>query len=133
MSVLETCVATLRVHVPDVVAIYVFGSMADGRTHSTSDVDLALLAGGPLDPAVRFEIAQDLALAANRDVDLVDLRTATTVMRMQVVGSGRCLYSADDSEREAFETFTYSSYARLNEERRGILDDVRARRSIYGR
>jgi hypothetical protein len=70
-------------------------------------------------------------LLLHRDVDLIDLRQASTVMRMQVVSTGESLFSADDPKREQFETMVYASYARLNEERRGILDDIRARGRVY--
>jgi len=63
----------------------------------------------------------------------VDLRAASTVMAMQVVGPGTVLYESDPEERGRFEDLTFSLYARLNEERRGILDRVAREGSVYGR
>jgi hypothetical protein len=65
-------------------------------------------------------------------VDLVDLRTASTVMRMQVLSAGICLDSLDDTARREFEMYAYSDYARLNEERRDILKRVSASGLVYG-
>jgi hypothetical protein len=65
-------------------------------------------------------------------VDL-DLSQVSTVMQAQVVSTGRVLRDADPSHRERFETTVYSSYARLNEERREILDRVRREGRIHGR
>ena len=45
----------------------------------------------------------------------VDLRNASTVMRMQVISTGRRLATYDALAQEAFEDHTYSAYARLNE------------------
>ncbi len=129
---LETLKTLLLQAVPGCLAIYCFGSWGTAEQRSDSDIDLALWAGAPLDPRRRWEIEQQLAVAARRDVDLVDLAMASTVMRMQVVGHGRRLFCADPERVETFEDCIFSSYARLNEERREILADVHCRGSIYG-
>jgi len=119
--------------VPDLVAVYRFGSTVGGAPRRDSDVDLALLARQPLDPVRRFELQEELALRLRRDVDLVDLRRASTVMRMQVVARGVVLAVLDRTEQERFEAYSYSAYARLNEERAEVLDRIRRERTIYGR
>jgi Uncharacterized conserved protein len=111
--------------VPGLIALYRFGSQAQGTSRPESDIDLAVLAQQPLSPSARFALQEDLALLLRRDIDLVDLRQASTVFRMQVVSTGECLHSEDDRTREQFETVVYAAYARLNEERRDILDDIR--------
>lgn len=121
----------IRQSIPDLIALYRFGSQAKGTARPSSDVDLAVLARDPITNMSRFELAQELAVHLHRDVDLVDLRTASTVMRMQVISTGECIFSASDRLRGEFEDLVYSIYARLNEERREILNDVRARGSIY--
>lgn len=119
--------------VPDLIALYAFGSQVSGGVRPESDVDLAVLAPKALSPSVLFTLREDLAARLNRDVDLVDLRATSTVLRMQVLSTGRCLFSGDDRARETFEMVAYASYARLNEERRGILEDIRAQGSVYAR
>jgi len=52
---------------------------------------------------------------------------------MQVVAHGELLYSTGSNDVDQFEDTVFSSYARLNEERREILADVLQRRSIYGK
>ncbi|CAN5730634.1 hypothetical protein BH20ACT11_BH20ACT11_16830 [soil metagenome] len=76
--------------------------------------------------------AQELASRAGRDVDVVDLARASTVMRAQVVHEGERLYCADGTACDTFEDYVYSSYARLNEERREILRDILSRGRVYG-
>ncbi len=121
----------IRKSVPGLIALYRFGSQAKGTVRPDSDVDLAVLARDPIPAMRRFELAQELAIQLHQDVDLVDLRTASTVMRMQVISTGECLLSTSDRLQGEFEDLVYSTYARLNEERRGILNDVRARGSVY--
>ena len=129
----DALVTMLKKEVPDLIAIYQFGSQAKGATNKESDVDVAFLASRPLQAIQRFDLEQELASLVKKNVDLIDLRESSTVMRMQVISSGCCLFSIDDAEREQFETFVYSSYARLNEERRLILDDIQKRGSVYAR
>lgn len=127
----ENVIQRMKETVPGLIAVYRFGSQAQGAARPDSDVDLAVLAQPALSPATRLGLREDLSLLLRRDVDLIDLRQASTVLRMQVVSTGECLFNADDTRREQFETMVYSSYARLNEERRGILDDIRARGRVY--
>ncbi|MBH0201049.1 MAG: nucleotidyltransferase domain-containing protein [Nitrospira sp.] len=122
----------LRQAIPDLIALYRFGSYAQGGARPDSDVDLAVLTRDPIPALRRFELAQELAAHLHCDVDLVDLRTASTVMRMQVISTGECLDAPNGPARREFEMYVYSDYARLNEERREILNRVRASGSIYG-
>jgi len=121
----------LRSGIPGLVAVYVFGSTETGGAHSASDLDLAVLAATRLDPIARWELQEGLASRAGRAVDLVDLRSASTVMRMQVVSTGRLLLAPDRAEVDRFEMYALSDYCRLNEERRAILDDVKQRGRVY--
>jgi hypothetical protein len=44
-----------------------------------------------------------LAILLGKDVDLVDLRQASTVMRVQVLATGRLLLEADRRQRQELE------------------------------
>lgn len=119
--------------VPGLVALYCFGSQARGEMRSGSDLDLAILVVRPLSATSRFDLAQRIAALVRQEVDLIDLRTASTVLQMQVVSTGECLHTVDDAERQRFESRVYSTYARLNEERREILKDIHERGLVYAR
>jgi predicted nucleotidyltransferase len=124
---------TIKRALPDVRAIYLFGSRAEGEARSESDIDIAVLPRSPLSELERYDLAQALAARLNRDVDLLDLESASTVVRMQVIARGERLYPAVSRDLELFEDFVFADYARLNEERAGILADIRARGSVHGR
>ncbi len=53
-------------------------------------------------------------------------------MRAQVIATGRVLDSTEDAARVEFEMYAYSDYARLNEERRELLHDIKTRGLVYG-
>jgi hypothetical protein len=80
----------------------------------------------------RWHLASGLSEVMHVEVDLVDLRRASAVMRVQVLDNSRLLFEGDAPERMRFERFARSDYARLNEERRAILDDVRVNGSVLG-
>lgn len=122
----------IRKAVPGLIALYRFGSQAKGTARPASDIDLAILSREPMPNLRRFELAQELATQLHRDVDLVDLRTASAVMKMQVLSTGACLDSQDESARREFEMYAYSDYARLNEERREIVKGITKRGLVYG-
>ena len=129
----RTIVDLLREAVDPLIAVYRFGSTVEGVSHPASDTDVAVLAGAPIPPVVRFEIQERLASRLGRDVDLVDLATASPVMAIQVIARGQLLYDGDGAARGRFEDLTFGTYARLNEERRGILERVAAEGTVYGR
>ena len=125
-------VQAICTEMPEVLAIYLFGSRISGLQHAGSDIDLAILPKQKLSETEIWLLAQALAAKYSRDVDLVDLRQASTVMRMQVISKGQRLYCADEQSCEVFEDFVFSDYAHLNEERAGILQDIAQRGAVYG-
>ena len=128
----QTIIETLTRHIPQLIAIYQFGSQVHGTARPASDLDVAVLTRGTIPAEQRFHIAQDLAAQLHRDVDLLDLRAASTVMRIQVLGTGRCLDTKDDEAKAEFEMYAYADYARLNEERRELLQGIKDRGLVYG-
>ena len=128
----DDMVRMIRDNLQNVQAIYLFGSESMGAQHAQSDIDLAILSNIRL-PATRlWELAQMLASKVSRDVDVIDLNQASTVMRLQIISTGRRLFCSNENACASFENFVYSDYARLNEERAAILQDIRRRGSVYG-
>jgi len=116
---------------PEVWAIYRFGSAGTPFERTDSDIDLAILSPKPMAGVARWELAQDLAWQLKRDVDVVDLLCASTVLRHQVFSRGQRIYCADRFPAEEFESRALSDYVRLNEARQGILRDIHERGSIH--
>ncbi len=112
--------------------IYLFGSAARGEMRKDSDYDLAVLTGKPFPSADKFQRGLDLGVILNRDVDLIDLRDASEAIKIQVIQSGTPLHVASPTEKAAFEMMAFSDYARLNEERRPVVNQIRESGRIYG-
>lgn len=114
-----------------VIALYLFGSVAADAQRPDSDIDLAMLVEKPLTELQRWSLAQDLAVELGKNVDLIDLRSASTVLRSQILHASHKLYVADAAAVAKFEDFIVGDYARLNEERAGILADIAERGSVH--
>lgn len=111
--------------------IYLFGSAVNGIFRSDSDIDIAYLSDKDISGYDLFMISQELADLLKRDVDLIDLRKASTVFKAQVVGTKKIIYCNDDLRRMNFEMYALKDYAKLNEERAEIIDKILKRGRIY--
>lgn len=128
----QDIIALITAALPDVLAIYLFGTHASDFERSDSDIDVAVLGSRPLDSVMVWELSQQLATKLKREVDLVDLATASTVLKAQIVVHGERIWCGAVAHCEQYEVYVLSAYARLNEERKYILDDVLSRGSVYG-
>ena len=120
----------LKKMIPDLLGIYVFGSYADNTSTADSDIDIAFLTYSKISAIKKWEIQEELASVLAIDVDLIDLKDATTILRTEVIEKGKLIYAVDSTEIGQFEMTTYSMYADLNESRMDILTDFREK---YGR
>ena len=97
-----------------------------------SDLDVAVLVAGYVPPATRFELSSELAESLGIEVDLVDLRAASTVLATQVLQSGKRIW-AKNRDADTFEAAVMSDKMALDMARAPLLADIRRRGSIYGR
>ena len=99
---------------PDVVAAYLFGSVARGRADSLSDVDVAVLLDENVDAEGRVErqlcFMMNLDEYADREVQVVLLNQASPLLAYQVVRDGVLLHERNRTERIAFEVRTRKVY-----------------------
>ncbi|MBM4063914.1 MAG: nucleotidyltransferase domain-containing protein [Planctomycetes bacterium] len=114
----------------EVVAAYLFGSVARGQERCDSDVDVAvLLAHGPprsLEALERIARLQDeLSRAVGRDVDLVVLDAAPPDLLHRVLRDRVLLYESDHARRIEFEVQARNEYfdllPNLERYRRAVL------------
>ena len=107
-------------------AVYLFGSFSEGTQTDSSDVDIALLFSKPVSK-LRILAGSDLQLelsrALGRSIDLVDLRSVSTVFQNEIIGSGERLLTFNEFSVDEFEMLTLSFYQKLNEERKEILEE----------
>lgn len=127
----EQAIEIILKTLPDVVGIYCFGSLGSKYETQASDMDLAVLHTNKLSSHVQWDLSQAIAYVVKKDVDLIDLLAASTVLRFQVISTGQRVYCRDIKVCELFEMYVYSSYVRFNDERREILESIKKTGRIY--
>lgn len=130
-NVLNEIILTCKKHL-DPIFIYLFGSAAQGTVTEDSDLDLAFISKKEFSRYDLLIFAQQLADIAGRDIDLVNLADISTVFRAQIIGKGRPVYSNDDYFMSQYEIRALKEYAKLNEERKEIIDRIIKEKTIYG-
>ncbi|MDD5167750.1 MAG: nucleotidyltransferase domain-containing protein [Syntrophales bacterium] len=93
-----------------IAAVYLFGSVAMGRSHSGSDIDLAVITKNPISTHERIAMETDLSNVLHRDVDLVVFGQATALLQHQILKYGRLIYEADPAERARQEVYARAEY-----------------------
>jgi predicted nucleotidyltransferase len=99
-AVLEKLARALT-DVPGVVSAYVFGSVATGREHRHSDIDVGVLLDRRVLPRAadrfdaRLRLAGALTGVARRDVDVVILNDAPPQLVRRIMTEGRRLVVTD--------------------------------------
>lgn len=122
----------LKEAVPSLSAVYVFGSQVTGHATAESDLDVALLADDDLSAEELWELSSILARLVQCDVDLLDMRAASTVMQYRIITTGKRLW-AKDSQAALYESFILSQKTALDEARAGLLQDIQTTGTVYGR
>lgn len=122
----------LQKHMPNLLAVYAFGSRVQGTSDPDSDLDLAVLVAGYADPLALWRLSGALADLAGCPVDLLDIRAASTVMQHQVLTTGECWW-AKDVHVGVWEAAMLSEKTELDAARAGLLADIQRDGRVYGR
>lgn len=112
---------------PDTEAVYRFGSWGTKHQRADSDLDIAVLlpheTAVDRDPEQWLALVCDLADEADTDrVDLVNLRTANTILQFEILRSGGAVYVGDEDARRTYEVLVLSKYHDLNVWRKPIVE-----------
>ncbi len=90
----------------DLVAVYLFGSVAEGTAHGLSDVDVAVLFRPNIPSVALFArvlaIGSALEAALPMPVDLIDLGQAGPALAFQVLRKGWLIVERDRDARSLF-------------------------------
>lgn len=99
----------------EVIAVYLYGSHAEGHANTLSDIDIGVLIKDGLARERLWEIegalAADMERVLHTDrVDVVVLNLVPLRIRYEVITRGEVLYSADDGARADFESYSLRRY-----------------------
>lgn len=122
----------LQDHLPGLLAVYAFGSRIIGDSGPESDLDLAVLVAGKVDPVVLWRLAGEMADIAGCYVDLLDLCTTSTVMQYQIITTGERLWT-NGHQASLYESFILSEKTSLDEARAPLMAIIQREGTIHGR
>lgn len=122
----------LKQQLDGLLGIYAFGSQISGHATAQSDLDLAVLVAGYADPVQLWQIASELSELICIEVDLLDLRAASTVMQYQVITTGQRWWEKD-TQAALYETFILSEKTNLDEARAALVHEIHEQGKVYGR
>jgi predicted nucleotidyltransferase len=114
------------------MALYIFGSQAQGAPRPDSDIDLAVLTPSLVEPDLLWSLSNDIANHVNCEVDLLDLRAASTVMQYQVISTGKAVWDTGLQAR-LFEVAVLSEKLSLDEAREPLLRTITQEGHVYAR
>src|SRR3989475_3253695 len=112
MQAISRCFSSKK----EVLAAYIFGSTATGRTRKHSDIDFAGLLSDDVRPSLflqyRLTLMADLGSVLHRpDVDVVILNQASPLLAHRVLSKGKLAYERSASARVRFQVLTANRYA----------------------
>jgi predicted nucleotidyltransferase len=122
----------LRAKLPDLLAIYAFGSQVEGTAGPDSDLDLAVLLPGYAPALDLWNISGELADLAGCPVDLLDFRAASTVMQYRILTTGERWWVANTAV-DSYEAGIFSDKTELDTARAPLLADIQREGRIHGR
>ena len=99
----------------DIVAAYLFGSLASGTVTPLSDIDIAVLFRKDLTPDIMESLENDLYFKLSKrfhtdEIDLIILNTAPLSIRYGVLRQKQLLFYQEKLKVVDFETETISDY-----------------------
>lgn len=95
--------------------VYLFGSLAEGKEKSTSDVDIAVLFSPNLSKQKRFDVKlsviSDMSMFLKTDkIDVVDLADASAFLKFEAIKNRKEIFARSESRRVTFEKRVLSEY-----------------------
>lgn len=103
-------IAVILNHYPEVIAGYLFGSVAEGVDHRRSDLDIAVLLDEEIDKFHRFELGLGIGDELERRLrDLLILNQAPIALSFRAI-RGKLVLERDPVKRSLFEARVMSRY-----------------------
>ena len=128
----QKIITAVQQYIENLEFLYLFGSVANNSDTHDSDIDLAFYTEMRMTNQERWEAQQKLSVHFGRQVDLVDMSTASDIMRMQIVSKGQLLYARNTANIDSFENNIFYRYIDLRESNKGIYHDIAQSGKIYG-
>jgi predicted nucleotidyltransferase len=98
----------------NIIFAYIFGSYAQGKIRSDSDIDIAIYLENSIDMETYFEIKISLMEACKREIDLVILNDATPLLKYEIYRNNILLFTRDKTEETNYKVKVLFEYNDIN-------------------
>jgi predicted nucleotidyltransferase len=101
----------------DIIAVYLFGSYADGKERTFSDVDLAIFFGNRDREAVNQRLDEylvSLSRDLRKDTHLIAMDFAGEALLKQIFKKGKCLVVNDSKKLAYFKMIAFKKIVNFN-------------------
>ena len=102
-----------------------YGSVISGAIRDDSDIDLAIMYLSPLSVEDQLRLTGEVSAVFHRDADLLDLRHAGPIIKMQVLRYGQPVIINDVRVFEEFRMYTPAEYFDYKIHRRPVEEAIR--------
>lgn len=96
---------------PEIVAVYVFGSFAKGEVGKESDLDIAFIVENKkrTDEHKLYEAIRTVSLPADLDMVVAD-SASSPLLLFEIVSTGKRIFARSEDEAIAFEAYVLKTY-----------------------
>ena len=99
---------------PEIEAVYVFGSFAEGISCERSDIDIAVLLANSVEKDqyldYRLDIIEEIQKRITRKVDVIILNQAPILLRFQALKKGKLIFERNANRRAEFQARSMARY-----------------------
>ncbi|NMB27790.1 MAG: nucleotidyltransferase domain-containing protein [Tissierellia bacterium] len=110
MDIIKKCKSILMDY-EDIIFAYIFGSYVQGKMRADSDIDIAIYLEKKMDIETYLEIKMHLSDACKREVDLIVLNDAISLLKYQIYKNNILLFTRDKTIETRYKVKTLFEYS----------------------
>ena len=110
MDIIKKCKSILMEY-EDIIFAYIFGSYVQGKMRADSDIDIAIYLENKMDIETYLEIKMHLSDACKREVDLIVLNDAISLLKYQIYKNNILLFTRDKTIETRYKVKTLFEYS----------------------
>ena len=94
----------------NIIFAYIFGSLVTGTYRNDSDIDLAIFINENISFDEYMEIKMKLTEVCKKEIDLIILNSATTLLKFEIYKNHILLFTRDKNKESGFKVRTLFEY-----------------------
>lgn len=117
----------------DIECIVIFGSYVRESQTPQSDIDIAIKIKGGITKKELNDISKQLEEIIKKEVDLIDLDNANSILKYEILYSGMPIYIKNEYYYDLYVIDACNEFLEVNEDRESIINRIIAGGDIYGK